>query len=333
MRRHPRHRSRTWREPKAVVSAKVLEIDTEIQRLTQGKIRSFALQPHWLIDKAIGFGRRALQVAWRMQETFEQTNSLAKRAHAPLQDIIEFIGPHGLPRAIKLASGVRVHRRAAKSGQIELLTSLREGPSGKPFGPQDAKNEIEKLVTARDVLIDIQRYAERQRKRLAHTRKIKDPDYEKLSFVYRLAEAWIFLTGKKPGRGRVPEHNPFLRFLECAATDAGGPPAEEWYRALISALDTLEHYERFDPKGVGSRIRGTRRRGCGTSVALSLTVNEQNTLHARCSEVCHARRDYPKCRRPIAARLDLRVGRKLASITVQNSAPVRGDPAVAKTRP
>ena len=261
MRRHPRHRSRTWREPKAVVSAKVLEIDTEIQRLTQGKIRSFALQPHWLIDKAIGFGRRALQVALEDAisnvglrasdelETFEQTNSLAKRAHAPLQDIIEFIGPHGLPRAIKLASGVRVHRRAAKSGQIELLTSLREGPSGKPFGPQDAKNEIEKLVTARDVLIDIQRYAERQRKRLAHTRKIKDPDYEKLAFVYRLAEAWIFLTGKKPGRGRVPEHNPFLRFLECAATDAGGPPAEEWYRALISALDTLEHYERFDPKG------------------------------------------------------------------------------------
>jgi hypothetical protein len=235
----------------------VLEIDTQIQQLAHGN----ALQPHWSIDKAIRFGRRAIQVALEDAnsnvglrasdelETFEQTNSLAKRAHAPLQDIIEFIGPHGLPRGIKLSSGVRVHRRVAKSGQIELLTSLREGPSGKPFGPQDAKNEIEKLVTARDVLIDIQRYAERQRKRLAHTRKIKDPDYGKLAFVYRLAEAWISLTGKKPGRGRLPEHNPFLRFVESAATDAGRPPAEDWYRALISALDILGRYESFDPNG------------------------------------------------------------------------------------
>jgi hypothetical protein len=261
MRRHPRHRSRTWKEPRAVVSAKVLEIDTQIQQLAHGN----ALQPHWSIDKAIRFGRRALQVALEdaisnafrrasdQLKKFEQAISMAKLARGPLQEIIEYIGPHGLPEGIKLISGLpsglRVDRRLAKSGQIEVLTSLREGPSGKPFGPQDAKNEIEKLVAARDVLIDIQRYAEQQRKRLAHTREIKDPDYGKLAFVYRLAEAWISLTGKKPGRGRLPEHNPFLRFVESAATDAGRPPAEDWYRALISALDILGRYESFDPNG------------------------------------------------------------------------------------
>src|SRR5262249_40221345 len=157
---------------------------------------------------------------------FEQTISLAKLAHRPLQDIIEYIGPHGLPRGIKLSSGIRVHRSMAKSGQIELLISLREGPSGKPFG-----------------LLSIFSATPNNSER---DWRIPENSKPKIMESGHSSTDW-----RRPGYSSLVRSRdgvePFLRFVECAATDAGRPPAEDWYRALVSALDTLERYERLVP--------------------------------------------------------------------------------------
>ena len=91
-------------------------------------------------------------------------------------------------------------------------------------------------------------YAAQRKEQLKHTR-INDPDYGKRAFVYRLAEGWVFLTGKKPGKGRYPHGNPFLRFVDAAANDAGGfEDVEDFYSALRWTLKILDSYERSDPK-------------------------------------------------------------------------------------
>jgi hypothetical protein len=86
----------------------------------------------------------------------------------------------------------------------------------------------------------MQRYANQRQEQLKATR-INGPDYGKRDFVYRLVEAWIFLTGEKPGMGSNATNNPFLRFVEAAARDAGIED-ENFFRALESALEKLNRY-------------------------------------------------------------------------------------------
>ena len=99
---------------------------------------------------------------------------------------------------------------------------------------------------AHSLLDEIRSYARQRKEQLGPTR-INDPDYGKRAFVYRLAEGWIFLTGKKPGKGRLPEKNPFLRFVIAAANDAGGfEDVEDFFSALTWALSILNGHERFE---------------------------------------------------------------------------------------
>ena len=44
-------------------------------------------------------------------------------------------------------------------------------------------------------------------------------DHQKRAFVRILAEGWVFLTGKMPGKNLDPLKNPFLRVVEAAWTD------------------------------------------------------------------------------------------------------------------
>jgi hypothetical protein len=59
--------------------------------------------------------------------------------------------------------------------------------------------------------------------------------------VYPLAEGWIFLTGKRPGKGKGPNKNPFLRFVDAAADDSGEfKDVEDFYLGLREALKQLD---------------------------------------------------------------------------------------------
>jgi hypothetical protein len=113
-------------------------------------------------------------------------------------------------------------------------------------GPDISKEQVRVLANAHSLLDEIRSYARQRKEQLGPTR-INDPDYGKRAFVYRLAEGWIFLTGKKPGKGRLPEKNPFLRFVIAAANDAGGfEDVEDFFSALTWALSTLNGHERFE---------------------------------------------------------------------------------------
>jgi hypothetical protein len=70
-----------------------------------------------------------------------------------------------------------------------------------------------------------------------------EPDLAKRAFVYRLAEGWIFLTGRRPGRSYNPTRKPFLRFVEAAWKDAGFHSEENFSRALDATLKQLARYE------------------------------------------------------------------------------------------
>jgi hypothetical protein len=70
-------------------------------------------------------------------------------------------------------------------------------PRGQP--PGQAKKDFSALLAARDACAGFANRTQQRRKSLASRRK-NEGDVGKRAFVYRLAEGWIFLTGKRPGR-------------------------------------------------------------------------------------------------------------------------------------
>jgi hypothetical protein len=110
-------------------------------------------------------------------------------------------------------------------------------PRGQPL--DQAKNDTDGLLAARDVLAGFADRSRQRRKSLAERRK-NEGDMGKRYFVYRLAEGWIFPTGKRPERKFDPSRNPFLRFVIAAWTDAGfGNAEEDFSRALDGTLKSL----------------------------------------------------------------------------------------------
>jgi hypothetical protein len=205
---------------------------TEIEKA----IRKLTLQSRWSIDQAIAFGKLALQVALEDRargkartkvnelEHFRIAADLAEKAHKALQMLLNHMGP----------SGLMVHADT-------ILTSRNKRMSVRvSHGP--LKERVETLADAASLLEELHASARRH-----WLTKQNEPDYAKRAFVYRLAEAWIFLTGKKPSAGRYPLNNPFLRFVDAAAEDAGTfEAAEDFYSSLRSALEELNLRESWD---------------------------------------------------------------------------------------
>jgi hypothetical protein len=240
-------RTRVWRNPADIAQQnQPLNLDAEI--------RSASLQDRWSVDDAIRFGRHALVIALKdaisgesersrqQYDDWERTADLAKAAYDAVRKLTTKIGPKGLPIGISMGSPVRVSKALAKSGKLSVRIGLRESTDGTIFSPSDAQGEAEKLASCCALLKKIHEHASSRTKSLSHTR-INDSDYAKRAFVYRLAEAWIFLTGRPPRAGRTPAKNQFLRFVGAAAIDAGLPDEDDFYSALVWTLRTLHAYE------------------------------------------------------------------------------------------
>jgi hypothetical protein len=138
-----------------------------------------------------------------------------------------------------------------------ILTSRNKGMSvRRSHGP--LKERVKTLADAASLVEELHGSARRHWLTKQH-----EPDYAKRAFVYRLAEAWIFLTGKKPGAGHDPLNNPFLRFVGAAAEDAGTfGAAEDFYSSLRSVLEELNLHESWDRAGETQQsISGIAARG------------------------------------------------------------------------
>jgi hypothetical protein len=212
---------RQWRLPDTITGQSApFHVDGEIKRLT--------LQASWkAVNDAVAFGRRALQVALedarenegrRPSDQFDHWNrtaELAKDAYDALRKLIDHMGPSGLPTGIHLST-MRVPKAGVKGGgKVVALISPRKKSANVSFTRQDAKDEVKMLSDARDVLRTLTCHANERKRATSHTNKIAGRDYGKYAFVYRLAESWIFLTGKIPGRGRTPRTKPILAVRRC----------------------------------------------------------------------------------------------------------------------
>ena len=150
-------------------------------------------------------------------------------------DWIRHIGPKGPPRADTLVPRERVSTSWVPSGKISI------GILPRGLKVDQAKEDNDRLRAALDHLTEFSLRSRERRQGLAS--KAKNPgDLGKRAFVYRLAEGWIFLTGKKPGRHFDPNRNPFLNFV-LAATASHREKADElnFSRALDHALRRLRH--------------------------------------------------------------------------------------------
>ena len=233
-----RLKSRQWKPPPGIRNPSVpFNIDQEI--------REARLQSSWQLAEAIAFGRRSLEVAIEDSRIYEsyrpgeylayctRVANLADRAHCALKRLIRHIGPAGVPPSDILIRMDRVPSAWTKSGKMRINLY----PRGQPL--DQAKNDTDGLLAARDVLAGFADRSRQRRKSLAERRK-NEGDVGKRHFVYRLAEGWIFLTGKRPGRNFDPSRNPFLRFVIAAWTDAGfGNAEEDFSRALDGTLKSL----------------------------------------------------------------------------------------------
>jgi hypothetical protein len=225
---------RRWRDPSTIGSQNAeLEITKAVE--------SIGWQSRWTRPDATTFARRALEVALkeaikyqgrRFRDQFDywqEASQLSARASAAIKLLIRHIEPDGLK------NGIEMHGY----GSLRVSHSLRKLPNGNLADRETNKAELALLVEAYEAIKVIngsaKHYATLLTKSVGNER-----EHDKHVFVYRLAEAWIYLTGKLPGGGR--DRNPFLRFVEAAGIDAG-IDEEDFYSATKQAIDTLRDLE------------------------------------------------------------------------------------------
>ena len=165
-----RLKSRQGKTPSGIRNPSVLfNIDREI--------REARLQSSWKLAEAIAFGRRSLEVAIEDSRIYEsyrpgeylayctRVANLADRAHCALKRLIRHIGPAGVPPSDILIRMDRVPSAWTKSGKMRINLY----PRGQPL--DQAKNDTDGLLAARDVLAGFADRSRQRRKSLAERRK------------------------------------------------------------------------------------------------------------------------------------------------------------------
>jgi hypothetical protein len=231
---------RKWRDPTTDAGSNSLEII--------GAVAGAALQPRWSQSEANSFVRLALGVAVRDAKKFQghrsrdqfeywqQTADISGWAASALQRLIEHASPEGLQYGIRFDScGYNSYS----------VMHLRKLPGDKTASPTTSKAELDLLCEAHKAIKAINRSAREYEKRLSRSTG-NEREQDKHAFTLRLAEAWIYLTGKLPGLGT--ERNPFLRFVEAAAQDAG-IWGVDFRSATMAAVKTLKGGESLAKKG------------------------------------------------------------------------------------
>jgi hypothetical protein len=225
---------RRWRDPSTIA---VHNVELEIIKA----IESVRWQSRWTRSDAIAFMRRALTVAlkeaikWQGRRSRDQLDywqasaDLSAQVCAAIKLLVRHIEPDGLK------NGIEVHGY----GSFRVSHSLRKLPNGNLATRETNKAELALLVEAYEATRAINGTAKQYTALLAKSVG-NEREHDKHAFVYRLAEAWIYLTGKLPGSGR--DRNPFLRFVEAAGIDAGIDD-EDFYSATKQAIDILRDLE------------------------------------------------------------------------------------------
>jgi hypothetical protein len=217
----------TWRDvdtapvPSKIFKAGVLFIDREIEERIRAP-RS-GIRPE-LRERAKAFARRALEVAINSAVGDRQLNPPKSEWEGDWIDIRDAAN-----QADKALS--KLFKRIDTSGPasrrwVRFLRQSRFGRStlGYAATTTRARRDAFILWSAKRLVKLLSADVERRQSEFVQANKYS-PGGDRHEFVFVLYEAWVFLTGKRPGTNPDIGRNPFLRFVNAAWRDWKGDDA------------------------------------------------------------------------------------------------------------
>ena len=117
---------------------------------------------------------------------------------------------------------------------------------------KQAEADALKLWGALEVIRRLEEMAPRKEARVRMGRQ-NDGKPDQRIFIATLAETWIFLTGRTPGKNPDPDKNPFVRFARSAWSDLFGSDDTPDFIGALRALPVWSDYKISELKSQGPR--------------------------------------------------------------------------------
>jgi hypothetical protein len=167
---------------------------------------------------------------------FGDLEMLAGNAASALDKVINHLEPRAA-RAADLASPI-----------LTVQAGLQEGsPQGLHL---QAEKDAAILWAAREIAQRLEAAASRKEARARIGRQNPGkPDH--VAFLRTLAEAWVYLTGSRPGSNPDHSKNPFLQFSALAWADVFGPEAPPEFTGALRQLPDWSAFQLSQLKSRG----------------------------------------------------------------------------------
>ena len=164
------------------------------------------------------FQKRSLGID---KELLSRIKSRAPRIRSHLVDHVEHFAPF---------------IRQSRAGGVKSKAEYRDAAEG-------ALRDARSLVEAKQIIGKLHADTLTRRDALVALYPSSSQDHQKRAFVRILAEGWVFLTGKMPGKNLDPSKNPFLRVVEAAWIDwhqVNNSDAAAFGEALNAAISSID---------------------------------------------------------------------------------------------
>jgi hypothetical protein len=233
--------------PARVFQKRSLGIDEALKSRIKSP-RAPRIRSH-LIDYVVPIGRRALEVAIKEAVSQKELNprpsewepewsriaDASQDAVAALARLFRAIDPDG-----KDAEHFALFIRQSRAGGVEA------SKAGYSDAAESALRDARLLVAAKQIIGKLRADTLTRMDALVALYPSSSQDHQKRAFVRILAEGWVFLTGKMPGKNLDPSKNPFLRVVEAAwidwhqRKDSDAAAFGEALNAAISSIDEAQ---------------------------------------------------------------------------------------------
>jgi hypothetical protein len=221
--------------PARVFQKRSLGIDKELLSRIKSP-RAPRIRSH-LIDYVVPIGRRALEIAIReavsqkeLHPRFSDWEPEWSRIANACQDAVAALA--------RLFRGIDPLGKDAEHF-VRFIRQSRAGGVGASKAMRDARI----LVAAKQIIRKLRTDTLTRRDELVALYPNSSQDHQKRAFVRIWAEAWVFLTGKMPGKNRDPLKNPFLRVVDAAWIDwhqEDSSDAAAFGEALDAAISSID---------------------------------------------------------------------------------------------
>ncbi|WP_181700533.1 hypothetical protein [Chthonobacter albigriseus] len=229
------------------------KIDAIVMALANGSGRHPKLSPQWTsIDSATRFARRALEVATRYaidgvdrisayKTELDYIETPARKASRELADLLNRLSPH--------------HAAGDNPSVLQRPLSIiaaKADPAANPVETWNAAAERARvLIEAQRICAEIVSVMEVEGIRVS-TGRNNPGEPAKQAFVLHMAQGWLSLTGKMPGKSTDKELNPFLRYCAVAWEDVGQTSDTSFASQLRSMLANPPEIQLIEPPGMPS---------------------------------------------------------------------------------